>query len=64
MCKQFLNHKQAFIFSEKFGTVYFSLTCLSLLTNYLEDIPYYSLAVFTTTLTEISYVKNKKCLKF
>jgi hypothetical protein len=49
-----------FIFSEKFGSVYFSLTCLSPLTNYPADIPYYSLAVFTVALTEISCIKNKK----
>jgi hypothetical protein len=27
---------------------------------YPENIPYCSLAVFTTTLTEISYIKTKK----
>jgi hypothetical protein len=60
MSKQFHTHKKTFIFSEKFGTVYFSLTCVSLLTNYSANIPYYSLAVFTMTLTEILYTQNKK----
>jgi hypothetical protein len=52
-----------FLVSEKLGTVYFALTCLSQLTNYSADIPYYSLAVFTATLSEISYIKNRKKFK-
>jgi hypothetical protein len=65
MSEQFYKHKKIFIFSEKFGTVYFSLTCLYQLTSDHESIPCYSLAVYTTTLTEISHIKNKKnSLKF
>jgi hypothetical protein len=33
MSKQFHRHKIKFIFSEEFGTIYFSLTCLSPLTD-------------------------------
>jgi hypothetical protein len=58
MSKQFHKHWKTFIFSKKFGSIYFSLTCLSLLTNYPANIPYCSLAVFTTTLTDISYRKK------
>jgi hypothetical protein len=45
------------------SAVYFSLTCLLPLTNCPADIPYYSLAVFATTLNEISYIKTENMFK-
>jgi hypothetical protein len=52
-----------FVFIEKCSSVSFSLTSLYQLTNHPADIPCYSLAIFTATLTDISYIKTKKMFK-
>jgi hypothetical protein len=44
--------------------VYELLLLLFTYSPHPANIPYCSLAVFTTTLTKISYIKNKKYLKF
>jgi hypothetical protein len=45
-------------------TVYDLLLLLFTHSSYPANIPYYSLPVFTTTLTEISYIKTKNILNF
>jgi hypothetical protein len=42
---------------------YLTFIIYSLIIIYPANIPYYSLAVFTTILTEISYIKNKEVFK-